>query len=53
MQMGAPEEVVGAFDLARLFEARDQRSLRVHRGEDVAHHAILAASVERLQDDQQ
>jgi hypothetical protein len=51
--VGAPEEVVGGFDLIRLFEANDRRPLRVHRAEHVAYHAVLAAGVERLQDDQQ
>ncbi len=36
----------------RLLEAGDERSLRIERGEDVLDRAVLAAGVERLQDDE-
>ncbi len=51
--VGAPQEVVGGIELTRLLEAKDPRPLRIHGAEHVAHHAVLATGVERLQNDQQ
>ena len=52
MRMDAPEEIMRELGRGRLLEAGDARALRVERGEHVLDRAVLAAGVERLQDDQ-
>jgi len=52
MGVDAPEKVVREFGRGRLLEAGDARALRIESGEDVFDRTILAAGVERLQDDE-
>src|SRR5262249_26387158 len=51
--MDAPQKIVRAFDLARLLEPINERSLRIDAAEYVTDHAVFPGRVERLQDDQQ
>src|SRR5271163_508807 len=51
--MDPPEEIVSGLKDRRLLEAKDEGSLRIHSIEYVAHDAILAAGIERLQDHQE
>src|SRR5271165_3651558 len=52
MRMNAPQKIMGELHGRRLLETRNLDALRVKAGEDMAHGAILAAGVKRLQDDQ-
>jgi hypothetical protein len=53
MLMGPPQEVVGGLEAARLLEADGDCPLGIHAAEEVAHHPVLAARIERLQDHEQ
>src|ERR1700730_4767993 len=52
MRVDPPQEVVIEFDWGRLLENGHGCSLRIKRGEYVLDRAVLAASVHRLEDNQ-
>src|SRR5271166_3865848 len=52
MRMHAPEEVMREFGGGGLLETGDARALRIEGAEDMIDRAVLPASVEGLQDDQ-
>jgi hypothetical protein len=51
--MNAPEEIVRGLLMRRSFERRNLAALRVHSRHDMPDRAVLASSIERLQDNEQ
>ena len=52
VRVNAPQEIMRELGRSRLFEACNKCPLRVKRGEHMLDRAVLAAGVERLEDDE-